>query len=434
MLMASCLGSGETYSTDDIKDAQIASLTLSHDSVAGLENVKFTIDQVSGLIFNNDSLPYGTKIEKVVCTLTYSVGVSAIKVEQKAEGDTAIWWNGTDSLNFALPIAFTTIAYDGATSKNYTAWVNIHQEKPDSMVWQFYATLPEADARERNTIKYTYNGSEAYLMYTKTSAGANLYYAPTHYMDTWQELPLADLPQTTDITQIAAYECTLYAPADGEGLYQSDNGLTWTKTENAPPVKTILGVISEQRNGPPLLAVILKGETADVFASMNRENQWTEGDTVPGNFPRNGFAHISYTRMNSAYLSVVAGKNAEAQPLNTTWTTSNGTAWALLSGEEENFFEKKSGAMLAQYDDKFYLIGGIHADNKASKDIHLSVDNGATWFPVDSLKTLPESYQSRGYASVDVNEEKYLLLFGGKTSEDGKSLNELWRGRINRLK
>jgi hypothetical protein len=436
MLMASCLGSGDTYTTEDIKDAQIASLVLAHDSITGLGNVKFTIDQVGGFIFNNDSLPYGTTVEKVVCTLTYSTGVNAIKVIQKAVGDTTIWWNGTDSLDFSQPVEFTTTAYDGLTTKTYTARVNIHQEQPDSMVWEPYATLPEENAEERHIVKYTYEDAEAYLMYVKTSASrTTLYYTLTTDLKTWLELPLTGLPETVDITQITLYENTLYAPAGANGLYQSTDGSNWTKTEDSPAVKAILGVLNEGYNTPSLLALMTTEGDSDVFAGMNKDKQWLKGNTVPDNFPVSGFGHLSYNRMNHAYLSVVAGKNKKEEPLNTTWSTANATEWVLLSGKEGgNFFEKKAGVMLALYDDKFYLMGGINAENKASKEIHLSQDNGTTWYPADSLKSFPEEYKARGYASIYVDAANYILIFGGKTSKGEQSTDDLWRGRINRLK
>ncbi|MDR2388305.1 MAG: DUF6242 domain-containing protein [Tannerellaceae bacterium] len=430
MLLASCLGSGDSYTTDDIQDAQIASLVLSHDSVEGLGNVKFTIDQINGLIFNNDSLPYGTEIGKVVCTLTYSVGVGSVRVVQEALGDT-LWWNGTDSLDFSRAVGFTTLAYDGKTEKTYQAWVNIHREQPDSMVWESLS-LPASDARERSVVKFSYNDNDAYLMYVKTSASCLLYYSGD--AEHWAELPLTGLPGVADISQITPYENTLYVPVAPAGLYRSSDGQNWTIQEDAPAVGTILGLVREGRDTPPLLAAILRNEEADVFAAMNREGQWTEGNTVPENFPVSAFGHISYNRMNHEYLSVVAGKNRRDRALNTTWATTNATSWALLSGEDENFFEPKSGIMLTLYDDMFYLLGGINAADQASKEIHLSIDNGATWFVADTLKNFPENYPPRGYASVHVDAANHLLLFGGKTSEQGKSLNELWRGRINRLK
>jgi hypothetical protein len=434
MLMASCLGSSDVNTTTEYKNAQISSLVLSHDSITDLANLKFTIDQLNGSIFNNDSLPYGTEVGKAICTLTYVVGVSGVGVKQEAVGDTTIWWNGTDSLDFSQPVHFIATAYDGLTTKNYKAWLNIHQEIPDLMVWERYADrLTGAEASEQKTVAYPYAGKEAYLMYVKTTGANRLYVSLTTEAKNWEELPLNGLPGDADISQITPFENALYVPA-ANGLYQSANGQDWVKTDAPYPVKALLGTLRAGRNTPALLATVVETDGACAFAAMNKEGQWTEGGALPGNFPLNSFGSLSYHRMNNEYLAVVAGKDLKGRLLNTTWATGNAKTWALLSGEKENFFEEKAGVILAMYDDKFYLTGGINAEDKASKDIYTSIDNGVTWFPADSLKFFPDEYMARGYASVHVDTADYMLLFGGKTSNGAKPLDELWRGRINRLK
>jgi hypothetical protein len=433
MLMASCLGGGD-ITTTEIKDAQISSFVLSHDSITELDSAKFTIDQVNGFIFNNDSLPYGTQLNKVVCTLTYAIGVGGVKIVQEAVGDTTIWWNGTDSLDFSQPVRFTTVAYDGVTTKDYTAWVNIHQVIPDLMVWERYTgRMTGINGEEQRVIPYPYEGTEAFLMYLKTASTNRLYYAlATEMTSEWTQLPLNGLPATADLSQITPCENALYAPADGL-LYQSDNGSDWIQTA-APTIRTLLGTIRKGRGNSSRLAAIVKDGNDYFFAAMNEDQQWTLGDALPDRFPVTGFANLSYDRMNNEYLAVVAGEDKEGRRLNTTWATANALAWAFLSGEQESFFEKKTGVMLAYYDDKFYLTGGINDEGKASKEIHVSVDNGITWTPADSLKVFPENYTARAHASLYVDDSKYMLIFGGKTSKEAKMLDEIWRGRINRLK
>jgi hypothetical protein len=433
--MASCLGGDYTDNTAEIKDAQISSFVLSHDSVTGLGDVKFTIDQVNGYIFNRDSLPFGTQIGKVVCTLTYSTGVSGVKIVQEALGDTVIWWNGTDSLDFSRPVKFTTQAYDGVTTKLYTARVNIHQVIPDLMVWERYnSRMTGATADNQKVVAYPYEGADAYLMYAKTGGVNRLYYSlAAETKNEWKELPLSGLPETADVSLITSYENSLYVPDNGL-LYQSEDGRKWVKVENTPAVKTILGVLKEGRNTPSRLAAIVESEKSYFFAGMNREKQWEKGDPVPDNFPVSGFGNVGYYRMDKEYLTVVAGEDRDGKSLNTTWSTENALSWAFLSGERENFFEKKAGVMLALYDDKFYLAGGINAEGKASKDIHVSADNGVTWSVADSLKAFPEEYTARGYASVHVEAGKSLFIFGGKINKGAKTLDEIWCGRINRLR
>ena len=63
LLLSSCLGSDDTQ-YELSKDCQILSFSLSNDSIPGLKDVVFTIDQVEGKIFNIDSMPYGTKLDE----------------------------------------------------------------------------------------------------------------------------------------------------------------------------------------------------------------------------------------------------------------------------------------------------------------------------------------------------------------------------------
>lgn len=57
LVLSSCLKSDEIVGVEAIKNCQIHTFSLSHDSVSGLDTVKFTIDQLTGRIFNIDSLP-----------------------------------------------------------------------------------------------------------------------------------------------------------------------------------------------------------------------------------------------------------------------------------------------------------------------------------------------------------------------------------------
>ena len=88
LLLSSCLGSDDTQ-YELSKDCQILSFSLSNDSIPGLKDVVFTIDQVDGKIFNIDSMPYGTKLdEKVICTVKLASTVYTCQVMQEAISDT----------------------------------------------------------------------------------------------------------------------------------------------------------------------------------------------------------------------------------------------------------------------------------------------------------------------------------------------------------
>ncbi|MDR2692460.1 MAG: DUF6242 domain-containing protein, partial [Dysgonamonadaceae bacterium] len=78
-LLVSCLGSNEYDEIPYTEDAEILSLSLSNDSVSTLANVVFSIDQNRNLIYNHDSMAYGTEIKyKAIVTYTSASGGSNV--------------------------------------------------------------------------------------------------------------------------------------------------------------------------------------------------------------------------------------------------------------------------------------------------------------------------------------------------------------------
>lgn len=440
MLLSSCLKSDEnTITTEIAPNCQIVSFTLASDSVAGLKNVKFTIDQVKGEIFNSDSLPYGTEIGKVVCTIEYmnSYAIGGIQVRQEAVSDTLAWWNASDSLDFSKPVKFKVHAFDAVTTKEYDAWVNIHQVVPDSMVWTLYADpVWNEPVREQKVMVYANGTNEAYYMYVRPAAGTGyrLYQSPVTDARQWTELTLTGLPDDKlRLAQMSEYNGNWYVPSTDGALYTSADGQNWQLMEDTPAVVYLLGAIPEGQKQSPVLCGITKETDGLRFAAMGEDLKWTGGDVVPDGFPVTGFGVSNYSAMYHNYLMVVAGRTGNNVLVNTSWGTMNGTGWVLLSDVESEPFNTREGVMLTQYDDRMFLIGGLDAAGKASKDIYTSTDYGVTWALSDSLVLMPADFTARGFSSVQVDKEQFMLIFGGKTSPDGNELNQIWRGRINRL-
>lgn len=432
-MMISCLGSNDDY-TDTIvyKDAQISSFTASHDSIDGLSSLKFTIDQIGGYIYNKDSLPYGTDVSMVVCTLSYVTGVAGIQVTPEATPDSTFWWNGTDSLDFSKPVKFVTTAYDGLTTKTYIAKINVHTLIPDSMVWELYSDIMIGKTvDEQKVIQATYDGQDTYFMYVRTGDTYQLYYSPVTDGKTWAELPLAGLSGDMLLSQATKYGNSYYMPSANDGMYASQDGITWSRAAGVT-VRYILGTIEEGRQPSGLVTITPAGDKLR-FAVMDEKEDWKLGDEVPAGFPVTGFGNISYSNMYSQYLEVVAGRNSNGELLNQAWSTMDGLTWTQMTDDRRSDFEKKEGVMLSMYDNKFCLAGGINEEGEGSKEIHFSSDFGVTWHKTDSLTVFPEEYPGRGFSSVIIDKDNYMLLFGGKTSKDAPLLDEIWRGRINRL-
>ncbi|MDR2497637.1 MAG: DUF6242 domain-containing protein [Tannerellaceae bacterium] len=428
MLMPSCLGSGDETDVSAYKDAQIASFVLSHDSIASLGSLKFTIDQINGYIFNMDSLPYGTQIEKVICTVTYRSGTNGVQVTQEALGDSTIVWNGSDSLDFSRPVKFVTYAYDGMSKKTYTAKVNIHQVQPDTMVWERYlAPVAGFASQEMKVLE----SSGQLVMYTKTSEGLRRFIS-TWPANTWNPAELQGLPAATALDQICVLQSgTSYAVANNS-LYSSSDGASWSQTAEAPAVKAILGALKADRNKPSLLTAVIESEGQNYFAAMDESGEWTQGEAVPDNFPLKGFATAQYEQMGFEYLLAGGGRDLQNRLVGAVWGTSNGMQWSQLTRKNFSSLIERESPIIVRYDNMLYLTGGFGADGTVDKTIYQSPDNGISWTSRDSLILFPDEYILRGNASA-ATYAGHLYLFGGKTGIGSLHLDEIWRGHINRL-
>lgn len=443
LLLSSCLGSDDNeYELS--RDCQILSFSLSNDSIPELSNVVFTIDQISGRIFNIDSMPYGTKLdEKVICKVRLASTVYTCQVMQEAIGDT-IFWNTEDSLDFSKPVKFVNTLWDGETTKTYLAQVNIHQVVPDSMVWGIYKEgIPAAAVKEEKVVVFGEGDNESYYMYAQpvnASEGYQLYRSAVSDGRNWTELTVTGLPAgEVRLSQITAYEDAFYAVTTKGALYRSADGQTWTLMENTPVVKALLGAIKTSDDytitgkQPSALATVVEKNGSFIYASMDKEMEWTDGTLLNEGFPLTGFGNLSYNSMYRARLLVVAGRDKDNKLTNAAWSTENGQVWAMLTDEEATPFDKQEGVAVTEYDDKFFMLSGINEAGKASSDIYLSRDGGVTWNVSDTLVVMPPEFKARGFSSIYVDENDYMYLFGGKETNNSDVLNQIWRGRINRL-
>lgn len=437
LLLSSCLGSDDPVEYDIAKNCQISSFVMKHDSIPTLATTKFTIDQLNGRIFNQDSLPYGTKVDKVVVTAKYAfdMSIGMVQAIQEAVGDT-INWNGKDSLDYSKPVKFIVTAYDGFTKKIYDTRLNVHQVVPDSMVWSLENTpLPGTSVAVRKVIPFMKEKSEEYFMYTQETDGYHLYTASPGALGSWSTHTLTGLPKgTINLEQITEYENQLYVPSTDHKLYRSEDGLNWVALEGTPSVISLLGTVREEETAKKqsALAIVASIEGENRFASMDKDGVWKEGEEISTGFPVSAFSPISYNVMFRERLMLAGGKTADGKVVSSVWSTMDGLDWVSLISDAK--FGARQGAAVAQYDSTFFMIGGFDDKGIALKDIYRSRDNGLTWIVSDTLVVMPEAYKAKAFSSTLVdNETNYIYLFGGKEKQNTNDSGELWRGRINRL-
>jgi hypothetical protein len=442
----SCLGDNEeevvyTPSTD----AQLFTFKLTNDSIsATLATVSYTIDQLTGEIYNQDSLAFGLipKIahrQKAIFTYTTAIseGGNVYLISENPDNPTLI--NSGDSIAIHPfvnnPQKYLRVYAMDGTSKEYTLNLRVHTVDPDSMVYERLSTeLPELSTAKTVLWKgafYRFGHSVALpatLQYTSSVDGA-----------TWSSpvnITAGVLPQS-----ITVYKDTLYARTATGDLYSAADVTQWTPqllggSLAGGQVTAILGEIRYIPNVPQminLLSLVVKSGDQSFFVKTDLHGIWIKGDETPQDFPTENFTTVSWVKANSfaSNLTLVTGGSSNA-----VWRTQGDTlsGWAKLPAPQfakGGSFGIPDGVTVFYYDDRLHLING----NDASKPVYTSIDGGLTWLKMENKYSPPAAYPSRRNASVCVK-DRYIYIFGGESEVAAgipSNLTDVWKAGLNKF-
>ena len=157
LVLTACLGkSGETeqtsecalltFSIADIKTPKTITLADGTDStytvVTATSNYVFTIDQANRLVYNTDSIPFGTQVEQVPVKCASSTSSS---IYYDLNGVRTSFTTG-DTLNLTQPVVFTIVSGDKNYSRDYTVTLNVRKVDPGESSWHKVAGTVDLQA------------------------------------------------------------------------------------------------------------------------------------------------------------------------------------------------------------------------------------------------------------------------------------------------
>ncbi|MDR0733737.1 MAG: DUF6242 domain-containing protein [Dysgonamonadaceae bacterium] len=424
----SCLGNDEYDETPLTEDAEILSFSLSNDSVPSLKNVVFSIDQRLNLIYNRDSMPYGTEIKrKVIVTYTGAAGGNSVR---NITGSDSTWIKSGDSIDVSKPLLLQSFALGGNTTKVYTVKLNIHQTDPDSV--QYKQVTSNRDFLQSEAIQ-SLLFKDKFHIFTQTGDSIKLY-TSGDAVD-WTETPLLGLPANTVVRGMKSSGEKLFAHTTTGDCYESADAGEWTKIILDYPVASVLGFLKLSEGQAALfkegLSLIVEKDNQPFFAFLS--DAINIGDAVPADFPVSDFAAFNNERSKLGYLTLVGGLSATGDVLNKVWSTGNGLYWAELTNTNTaGVFPPLRGANVLRYNNEYWLLNGILSDNTCNANVYFSGDGGMTWTLKPDKCRVPEDYTKRyGATAVVDGAGVYFYLLGGK-SESGVFLPEIWKGYLNK--
>lgn len=406
--ISSCLSSDKEY--EYTSDASIRAFGI--DTIHG-KYYKFTIDQLSRIIYNEDSLPVGadTIIDKILIdTLSVTGWVTS------GVNDTIV--NTNDSVDLREPIKLKVHAADGLTTREYIIRVNVHKQNPDSLVWEnmdetkpVFSTTPIAGKQKAilvsDNLLFVYTSSTtAYF----TSTNATLY--------GWSEASLIGLPDNAVFTSVISFKEALYMTTENGDIYSSADGISWEQVE-------ILSgqVVALLASFPNTLTGIQTIDSKNYFCTTSDALTWTTGEEVPADFPTEDIYYSVFTSATGIEKTMLVGKPKDSDEATVPWESMNGLDWISLSTTTNTYCPAMDNPSIMYYGGQFYIFGGTFEAIYTSQ-------TGIAWFKTESMFLLSEEFKNKGNYSMIVDKSNYIwIIWGG----NGAETNSVWRGRLNKL-
>ncbi|MCR5077539.1 MAG: DUF6242 domain-containing protein [Prevotella sp.] len=432
-MMVSCLKDDNDDTVTTYNDTAITSFTLGilkqvRDTVtkAGKDSTykasynaakcKFYIDQAQGLIYNPDSLPYGTDAAHVLATITAKN--SGTIVIQSAKDETMTYYSSSDSIDFTTPRTLRVYASSGEGYRSYKVSVNVHKQKGNRFGWA--ALQANSDFAAFTAMKAVSTGDKVFVFGTDGTQTTG-YMTATTDGNSWTKLSKTFTDNA--YKSILAQGGKLYAADNGQILTSAD-GNTWTLTgTNADIAQLVAASASE------LFALTADG---NLIASKDNGTTWTD-ETLDSDAALLPASHINYTLAattgsKSISTVMIVGNTADGKS-NVAWTKlsdsnrpSTAHTWNYVESAASKYGLPLYGNLtVVNYDNASLAIGT--ADSNGFGPMLLSRDGGITW-KTDGSFTYPENALPAATLTAAVDSEQYVWLFSGSS---------IWRGRLNRI-
>lgn len=470
--LVACNSDDDYHTVEETASAAVVrSFSLAgNDSVmADLDSVFFAIDLEKYLIFNADSLPYGTNVTALTPQITTLEGAALIEMTVTRDGkaDTTIAYNADASqkIDFTHPVKLRVLSPDRLTDRTYTVSVNVHRMVADTLAWDRKGSFPmPSPYRNVAAARSACDGTDLYTLSTDgTGAYALFRYEGVDDMGNryLNSLPSASRTLSPDFVPVVESFCasadgTLYLLDTAGTLHRStDLGSTWT-----PAAQT--GWTS-----------VIGAYGTEILGIARRDGAYRAVSTdgldiaLPHNMPVSGFSmpvENEFPMATSAQLLILGGVRADGTLCADAWGY-DGSTWVCISkrplpaGMEgvtvAKYYTIRGTGISAREVQALLAFGGRMADGKINTSTYISVDNGFNWSaaPVSLLLPdhIPAMYSAQAFVfdtthsavilpqaparisrPVETWQTPYIYLYGGRDGA-GVTVPEVWRGVINSL-
>lgn len=372
------------------------------------------IDQINRRIFNSDSLPVGTAVNKVFFTTFSADGIVSYRLESGKD----TLYSTKDTLDFTSPRIFTIYASDGSGSRSYTIDIKIHNADPDAYSW-VAASPADNDVAKLEDMRMIAKDGQLFLWGNKNGTCMAMTRKTQDGVALWNKKNISgtDGLQTKSINMFNGK----FVAISESGLVESENGTDWTETATSLVPDRILAAGEE-------LYITVSGK----IYSSNDLNSWKEEKAD------NSTAFLPAENIYSAVLPAVNNPNIEnivcvgyldgktetwKKEINKVYPEDNAWSYYPTTEETPRTLPYLKGFNMMKYDGKLFCAG-INGD---TVNVYTSTDGARAWRKVKVPTMIPAQTgkPTEIYMTPDNDNHIWLVCSG---------TGMLWKGYLNRLK
>ena len=385
---------------------------------------KYDIDHINGLIFNTDTLPYGSVLNSVK-TNVVATGTAYFHIPDSNDVYHNVLWTNSLEIDLNKPVKVIVISTDESYRREYTLQTNIYDANPDSMKWEGIASLPD-DIAFANAVEC--NGTMAVLGFDGNGKPCVTKYSNED--NSWSNPVICNgLSQNVVFSSLSIHGGT-FAVADGGNILTSEDCENWDNVKSGTLTEMLLPFRQTGDYGEAW-AVTDNGW----LASSSDLANWSEIQELPDRFPIHNISGLCYrlaTNRNILRYIIIGTDGENIETL--IWTKlSTENRWSRITVAEDHSLKCPAfdNLSMIMYDGRLYSFGG------PMENFFESRDNGITWRECHSLletyntwnnyMQIPEAYKGIDIpfcSAVDSTNAIWLI------SSDSRGV---WRGYLNRL-
>lgn len=436
-LIAGCT-STPTQVSNPSDDATIKYLYIvANDSSPNASSASFTIENEgeTGLIYNVDSLPYGTRIDSLYLQITFGSSLGYIINDTISESNYLSTATTQNHIDFTKPVKIKNLATNGSTVKEYNIEVRVHKVETYLHTWTQLTSAITPTATENQ--KAVLLNDDQFLYYQNDGATNSLYTSAD--ATNWQKQSAPQgLPTNPKLRNLLIFKNKVYLLHNGNELYHSADGKTWEhNTINGDPDYNYTALLFGFKDR--LWAVAQHKTNNGVRTAYSNDGiNWTFGGkrTFYNNFPVSDFGATNFQpNIGPDKVIVIGGFSASGERLNTLWAAENiqgadSLKWLNLNNTGRNIVEV-SHASVENYGNKLLLFSGLQADTIPHIQLRHSINEGMQWVTPDTLvNRVPKEYIYRsGTSLVHDTKNRTLYVIGGKSAIS--PLSDVWKIKVN---